>query len=90
MRVKDQLPRGIVPRGLNLPQAAQYVGISERTFESLVASGQLPRPVTFANVRRAIWDIKALDLVLDRLSGILNDSDAQEYTAADVVRNGQT
>jgi predicted DNA-binding transcriptional regulator AlpA len=66
---KDRrLAANLHPRGLNRDQAAQYVGLSVTTFNRLVDEGVLPLPLHFG--RRRVWDRRALDLVLDRLSGV--------------------
>src|SRR5260370_41621763 len=46
--------------------AARYCRLSKSTFSSWVRSGRLPRPLPGT----ARWDLKALDLALDSLSGI--------------------
>lgn len=61
------LPRGLVPRGLTKDQAAAYVGCATvRTFEAWVSRGLMP-PAMPSTLR---WDKRALDLAMDRLSGI--------------------
>lgn len=55
------------PRGLNRDQAARYVGLSPTTFARLVREGVMPEPIHFG--RRVVWDRRAIDEALDRMSG---------------------
>lgn len=56
----------IQPRLLSGTDAAAYCGVSLNTWSKWVAAGTMPPPV--AGTRR--WDRKAIDLALDKLSGI--------------------
>jgi predicted DNA-binding transcriptional regulator AlpA len=51
-------------------EAAAYLGISTATFSKWVAKGIAPKPIP--NTRR--WDRKAIDLALDKTSGIVAPS----------------
>ena len=82
-------PADAEPRLLNRSQAAAYCGYSPGQFSRLVSAGVLPAPVRA--LRR--WDKKALDLWLDRLSGITPDQPedafdkwAREYEAEKALR----
>jgi hypothetical protein len=55
-------------RGYNRKEAASYVGVSPTSFDKLVHRGVMPRPTVLLG--RKVWDRKALDRVLDGLSGI--------------------
>ncbi len=55
----------IQPRLLSGAEAAAYCGVTAATFSKWVAANLMPKPVIG---RR--WDRKAIDLMLDRLSGI--------------------
>ncbi|MCB1470700.1 MAG: hypothetical protein KDK08_26905 [Rhizobiaceae bacterium] len=57
----------IVPRLLSRPQAAVYIGVSPSTFDKLVADGTMPKPKRVLS--RVLWDIRKLDLSIDRLPG---------------------
>lgn len=46
--------------------AAKRLGLPLATFRQLVASGRLPKPIE----EFGLYDMKALDAALDRLSGI--------------------
>jgi len=60
------LPPGISPRGLTKVQACAYVGCStSQAFEKLIMQGIFPA----AMPRTKLWDRKALDVIMDRLSG---------------------
>ncbi len=54
-------------RALNREEAAAYVGIGTTMFDELVREGSLPRPVWIRS--RKVWDIRALDLAFDKLTG---------------------
>ncbi len=59
-----------LPRGLSEDESAHYVGVSPNTFKKQVQNGRLPEPLCFG--RRHLWDKRALDQVLDRLSKLTN------------------
>lgn len=70
------------PRLISGPDAAAYLGVSRATFTKWAANGILPKPIP--NTR--YWDRKAIDLALDKTSGIAAPSvvpDAQEMTLAE-------
>jgi predicted DNA-binding transcriptional regulator AlpA len=48
------------------PEVAAYLGIASATFAKWVANGRAPKPLP--GTRR--WDRKAIDLALDKISGI--------------------
>lgn len=54
------------PRLMPGAEAAAYLGLKPGTFAQWVATGRAPAPLP--GTRR--WDRKALDLALDKLSGI--------------------
>lgn len=54
------------PRLMSGSEAAAYCGLVPASFSQWVAAGRLPGPLP--GTRR--WDRKAIDLALDRLSGI--------------------
>jgi len=58
------------PRLITGPEAAAHLGISPATFSKWVAKGIAPKPIP--NTRR--WDRKAIDLALDKTSGIVAPS----------------
>lgn len=62
------------PRLLSGAEAAAYLGISRATFAKWVAAGLAPKPLT--GTRR--WDRKALDLALDKASGIVTPTSISE------------
>jgi hypothetical protein len=47
-------------------EAAEYIGLELATFRAWVASGRLPGPIPDCSK----YDSRALDLALDRISGI--------------------
>lgn len=69
----------VQPRLLSGKAAAAYCSMTAATFSQWVAAGRLPRPLP--GTRR--WDRKAIDLALDKLSGIepTTGGDAAELAA---------
>jgi hypothetical protein len=63
----------IQPRLLSGTAAAAYCGVTLNTWSKWVASGLVPKPVIG---RR--WDKRAIDLALDKLSGIETPAVVQE------------
>ena len=61
-----------LPRGLPLEEAAHYWGLCPNSFMAEVKADRAPKPLHFG--RRRIWDKKALDLALDRLSKLTDDN----------------
>jgi predicted DNA-binding transcriptional regulator AlpA len=67
------------PRLLSRPQAAAYCNISPTTFSNWVRMGKLPPPLP----RTTRWDLKAIDVALDAMSGL---QPQQEASALDKWR----
>ena len=76
-RPSDDQSHGVLPRLLSVQAAAHYVSLSQRTFEAEVRAGTFPPPFPLKRTRRLLWDVKALDAAIDRLSG-LGESDDRE------------
>lgn len=55
-------------RCFNRREAASYVGVSVGTFDKLMRQAVLPAPVELLG--RKVWDRHALDIALDRISGV--------------------
>ncbi len=53
-------------------EAATYLGLEPSQFSHWVATGRLPAPLPDIDK----WDLRALDVAADRLSGIGNSSNA--------------
>jgi predicted DNA-binding transcriptional regulator AlpA len=60
------LPATLPPRLVSREAAAAYVCVSPNTFDKMVDDGRMPRPRLLGGKRRA-WDVRALDLAIDRL-----------------------
>jgi excisionase family DNA binding protein len=60
------LPEAIPPRGLNIDQAAQYVGVSKSIFKRLIRAGVIT-PIRIAGLDRVIIDRQALDATMTAL-----------------------
>lgn len=58
------------PRLMSGPDAAAYLGLTPTCFSKWVAEGRIPKPLP--GTRR--WDRKAIDLALDKASGIVAPS----------------
>lgn len=66
------------PRGLSKRQAAAYVGcVTLAAFDRWRALGIIPPPIPGTNR----WDRKALDLALDKASGLPSDVVAGDETS---------
>ena len=63
---------GIAPRGLSLDEAAAYVNLSAKSFLTEVQEGQYPAALPH-KAGRLVWDRRALDVALDRLSGLYSN-----------------
>lgn len=55
----------IEPRGMRLPNAAAYVGISQTKFLDLVQRGVFPSAKKIDSI--SLWDRRALDRALDAI-----------------------
>jgi predicted DNA-binding transcriptional regulator AlpA len=55
-------------RGFDRKEAASYVGVSTTHFDKLVRQRVMPPPNLLLG--RNVWDIRALDRVLDAMSGL--------------------
>jgi hypothetical protein len=60
-------------------EAAAYCGVAPATWSKWVADGIMPKPIEFT--RR--WDRKAIDLALDKASGIVAPSVASDTQAVE-------
>jgi excisionase family DNA binding protein len=67
------LPATLTPRLVTREAAAAYVCVSPNTFDKMVDDGRMPRPRLLGGKRRA-WDVRALDLAIDRLPIDGNDA----------------
>jgi hypothetical protein len=55
-------------------KAAEAIGLELATFRHFVACGRLPKPLPECG----LYDLKAIDLALDRMSGIGTPANALE------------
>jgi hypothetical protein len=53
----SHLPPSIMPRGLNVDQAAEYVGVSAPKFIDAVKAARYPEPIRHG--KRQVWDLRA-------------------------------
>jgi predicted DNA-binding transcriptional regulator AlpA len=65
----------IVPprRGLRLPDAACYVGVSSSKFQAMVGEKVMPQPFKAGGV--TLWDLRKIDEAFDALSNQEDDSE---------------
>ena len=63
---------GTGARLLTRESAAEYCSLSPQSFSAWVSIGRLPRSIPGTNR----WDLKALDLALDMLSGLGHDEES--------------
>lgn len=68
-------------RCISADEAATYLGISRRTLERAVESGELPPGIRLGK-RRLVWDRHALDAYLDRI-GVGNQIDNENSDVRD-------
>lgn len=74
------------PRLMSRQDAAAYCGVGTSTFHAWVRNGFMPQPL-FGSKR---WDRRAIDLALDKASGIANDnSPAEEDLVERWLRTGR-
>ncbi len=66
MRANRAVTAPIQPRGLTREDAAAYCGLATDGFDEWVKRGIVPGPIP-GTLR---WDRKAIDLALDRASGL--------------------
>ena len=63
-------PLAIMPRLVCREEAAAYCGLSPQGFSSWIKLGRLPESIAHTNR----WDLKAIDMALDSLSGVTIDA----------------
>ena len=63
--VNDNTPHW--PRGLRRKLAAEYIGVSQSLWDTMVEAGEMPKPKRFHG--RTIWDKIAVDRAFDILDG---------------------
>ena len=71
------------PRLLTMKAAAAYVGVSAPTFAKWVAAGLFPPSVSITKM----WDRKAIDVYIDKLSGLESGEPKKEDSFAIWKRN---
>lgn len=65
------------PRLISGPDAAAYLGLTPAAFAKWVSEGRIPKPLP--GTRR--WDRKAIDMALDRISGIVSSVQSSDVKA---------
>jgi len=77
MSRQDALPPTLGPRLISREAAAAYICVSPNTFDAMVRERRMPRPRLLGERRRA-WDVRELDLAIDRLPFDGNDAGIDE------------
>jgi predicted DNA-binding transcriptional regulator AlpA len=73
-------PKRLTPRrGLRLPEAAAYVGVSETKFKAMVKAKTMPEPFKIGGV--TLWDLWKIDQAFDALSNQGDDSEWDDVNA---------
>lgn len=78
-------------RLLGKDAAAAYCGLKPRRFLARVNLGDLPPPIRFG--RDTLWDVRAIDLAINRLSGLASPNQGEEealralHAGKDAVRH---
>lgn len=63
------------PRGLSREQAAEYLSLSLSGFDDWVRRGRVPGPLPGTHR----WDRKAIDVALDKISGLATNVGPSAY-----------
>lgn len=54
-------------RGLSCEQTADYIGVSETKFKTMISDGRMPKPKRIDG--RRVWDRRAIDQAFGKLTG---------------------
>lgn len=71
----ERCVKEILPRGLQLAQAARYVGVGVTKFGEMVADGRMPKPRRIDG--RKVWDVHELDDAFDALPHDGDDDESE-------------
>lgn len=80
-------------RLLDKERAAAYCGLKPRRFLARVRIGTFPPPIRFGQDQ--LWDVRAIDLAINRLSGLASPNQGEEealralHAGTDAVRHRQ-
>ena len=74
-------PFSIEPRGLSIPQAAAYYGISANAYRNLMRQGVVPEPIKIPGFERRIIDYEQVKASFDKLSGFARLSSERRHSA---------
>ena len=61
------------PRLVTRAEAAAYCGVNENRFLALIEAGRMPQGLDLGG-RGMRWDLRALDLAIDEMSGLTSGS----------------
>ena len=76
---RPSLPEGTLPRGFSRAQAAEYVGVSVTTFDTMVEDGRMPQPKHIG--ARRVWDRNRIDQAFDAMPGDDHHDDIWDHIA---------
>jgi hypothetical protein len=74
-------PVSIEPRGLSVPQAAAYYGISPNAYRYLMRRGVVPAPIKIPGFERQIIDKAQLDAAMDSCVAAVDALQAEDGAA---------
>jgi predicted DNA-binding transcriptional regulator AlpA len=79
---QSALPANLPPRLVNREAAADYLSVSDGTFDLMVQDGRMPKPKRLS-VGRIAWDVRELDAAVDALPHEGDPADA-DHTWEDI------
>jgi predicted DNA-binding transcriptional regulator AlpA len=85
MPKQTALPRSLSPRLIGREAAAAYVCVSPNTFDEMIRLGSMPRARLLGGRRRA-WDVRELDLAIDRLPSDGNECGDETWSDVDAPK----
>lgn len=65
----EDLPRDRWPELMSDSTAAEYLDVARSTFRKLVATGDVPRPITIPGMRSSRWRREELDEAVAKWRG---------------------
>jgi hypothetical protein len=75
-KIRNHLPQGLHPIGLNFMAAAEFIGYSPNTFKHMVDTGVMPSPRVYG--ARRTWIVDELAMALRKLPKANENSSSPE------------
>jgi hypothetical protein len=60
----SKIQQPISPRGLDVRQAAAYLGVAPKSFRKMIRLGLALKPLALPGMERQIWDLQQLDAMI--------------------------